>query len=151
MDVLALVGGWARWGATTSQMAAAAGPVEADVLVILAGTNDVGSGATYEGTLENLREVVAAVGAPEVVVSAVPPIDAAPSLATDLNTALEELARDEGWGWGDAPATLRDGDRFADGMASDGLHPTETGARVLGAAIGGAVREVARQGAAAGG
>jgi hypothetical protein len=51
----------------------------------------------------------------------------------------------------DAPAALRDGDRFADGMTLDALHPTETGARVLGAAIGGAVREVARQGAAAGG
>ncbi|WP_418605516.1 hypothetical protein [Georgenia sp. SUBG003] len=42
---VALVGGWARWGATTAQMAAAAEPVEADVLVILAGTNDVAPGS----------------------------------------------------------------------------------------------------------
>jgi lysophospholipase L1-like esterase len=130
-------------------MATAAEPVEADVLVILAGTNDVGAGATRASTLENLREIAAAVGAPEVVISAVPPIDAAPALATELNVALEGLAREEGWGWVDAPAGLRDGERFADGMTSDGLHPTEAGARVLGDAIGEAVRDVAREEATA--
>ncbi|WP_043502169.1 SGNH/GDSL hydrolase family protein [Georgenia sp. SUBG003] len=89
--------------------------------------------------------------ASQVVISAVPPIDAAPALAAELNTALEALAQDEGWVWVDAPAGLRDGARFADGMTSDGLHPTETGARVLGEAIGAVVREVGRQEATAGG
>lgn len=134
-----LVGGWARWGATTAQMAAAVEPVEADVLVILAGTNDVGSGEPAEGTRENLRRIADVVGTPRVVLSAVPPIDAAPHLATALNVELEDLARDEGWDWVDAPAGLRDGDRFAPSMASDGLHPTEAGARVLGDAIRDAV------------
>ena len=141
---LVLVGGWARWGATTSQMAGAVEPVDADVLVILAGTNDVGSGATHASTLANLREIAGTVGAPEVVLSAVPPIDAAPELATDLNAALEDLARQEGWSWVDAPAGLRDGDRFAEGMASDGLHPTREGARVLGEAIREVVLDAAR-------
>lgn len=147
---LVLVGGWARWGATTSQMAAAVEPVDADVLVILAGTNDVGSGATHESTLANLREIAGTVGAPQVVLSAVPPIDAAPALATDLNAALEDLARQEGWAWVDAPAELRDGERFAAGMASDGLHPTRRGARVLGGSIREAVLDAAGPAATAG-
>ncbi|PFG41316.1 lysophospholipase L1-like esterase [Georgenia soli] len=148
---LLLVGGWARWGATTSQMAAAVEPVDADVLVILAGTNDVGSGATHESTLSNLRRIAGTVGAPEVVISAVPPIDAAPELATDLNAALENLARQEGWRWVDAPAGLRDGEQFAEGMASDGLHPTREGARVLGEAIRETVLAAAAPTPAAGG
>lgn len=134
-DDVVLAGGWARWGATTAQMAAAVEPVEADVLVVLAGTNDVGSGEPAAGTRENLRRIADVVGAPRVVLSAVPPIDAAPHLATDLNAELEDLAADEGWQWVDAPAGLRHGDRFADGMASDGLHPTAAGARVIGEAV----------------
>jgi lysophospholipase L1-like esterase len=135
-------GGWARWGATTGQMAAGVEPVEADVLVILAGTNDVGSGEPPEETRENLRRIADVVGAPRVVLSAVPPIDAAPELATGLNVELEDLAGDEGWDWVDAPAGLRDGERFAPGMASDGLHPTEFGAQVIGEAVRKAVLDV---------
>ena len=146
-----LAGGWARWGATTAQMAAAVEPVEADVLVILAGTNDVGSGEPAGNTRDNLREIAHVVGAPRVVLSAVPPIDAAPHLATELNAELEDLAAQEGWDWVDAPAGLRDGDRFAPSMASDGLHPTEAGARVLGEAIREAVLDGGGQGSGAGG
>ncbi|GAA4286187.1 hypothetical protein GCM10022262_05460 [Georgenia daeguensis] len=134
-DGVVLAGGWARWGATTAQMAAAVEPVEADVLVIVAGTNDVGSGEPAECTRDNLRRVAEVVGAQRVVLSAVPPIDAAPHLATELNVELEDLAAEERWEWVDAPAGLRQGGRFAEGMASDGLHPTEAGARVLGEAI----------------
>jgi lysophospholipase L1-like esterase len=150
-DGVVLVGGWARWGATTAQMAAAVEPVEADVLVVLAGTNDVGSGEAAAETPENLRRIADVVGAPRVVLSAVPPIDAAPHLATGLNAELEDLAAEEGWEWVDAPAGLRDGARFAEGMASDGLHPTEAGARVIGEAIRGAVLGAGGRGPDAGG
>ena len=132
---IAFVGGWAAWGATTEQMAAAAAPFAADVLVILAGTNDVGGGVAFEETAANLAAVAATVGAPRVLLCAVPPIDAAPHLATDLNARLEDLADARGWEWVDPAAALRDGDRFARGMSSDGLHPSAAGARVIGTAI----------------
>ncbi len=132
---VAFVGGWAEWGATTAQMAAAARPVPADVLVILAGTNDAGSGVPFAQTAAHLVAVADAVGAQRVVLSAVPPIDAAPEVATELNARLSGLARDHGWEWVDAAAGLRDGDRFAPGMSTDGLHPTRAGARVIGGAV----------------
>ncbi|MFH5823375.1 SGNH/GDSL hydrolase family protein [Georgenia sp. AZ-5] len=143
---LALAGGWAEWGATTAQMADGVTPVEADVLVVLAGTNDAGTGVPFEDTAANLAEIVETVGAPRVLLSAVPPIDADPRSATELNAALRELADRRGWEWVDAPAGLRDGDRFAPGMASDGLHPTEAGARVIGEAVREAVLAPARDG-----
>ncbi|GAA4432814.1 hypothetical protein GCM10023169_38990 [Georgenia halophila] len=142
-DHVTLVGGWAQWGSTTAQMAAAVEPVDADVLVIMAGTNDVGPGEGHEPTVANIRDIADTVGAPEVVLSAVPPIDRAPELATGLNTALEDLAADAGWHWVATPAALREGERFADGMSSDGVHPTRRGAEVLGGRIRAAVLEAA--------
>ncbi|UNX53515.1 SGNH/GDSL hydrolase family protein [Georgenia sp. TF02-10] len=139
---VAFAGGWAEWGATTAQMAAGVEPVPADVLVVLAGTNDVTSGVPFAETADNLRQVAATVGAPEVVLCAVPPIDNAPELAERLNDQLAELAGKAGWTWVDAPAGLRAGDRFAPGMASDGVHPTTEGAAVIGAAVREAVLEL---------
>lgn len=129
-------GGWAEWGATTGRMAEQVVPYEADVLVLLAGTNDVAFGIPFEESAANLERIVDAVGIAEVVVVSIPPIDAAPGNADDFNDRLEGLAGDRGWRFVDASAGLRSPDgRFRDGMSFDGLHPSEEGARVLGAAI----------------
>lgn len=137
------VGGWAVWGASTSEMASGVEEMDADVLVILAGTNDASSMA-HEQIGENLIAIERAAGVDQVVLSSVPPIDAAPSNATELNAYLEAFAAQHGWMWTDAAQGLRDGDEFADGMAYDGLHPTEEGAQVLGEAIGRAVLRAAQ-------
>lgn len=139
---VAFVGGWAVWGARTEEMADAVGPVDADVLVILAGTNDAFGGAHSE-IGANIARIAANAGVEQVVLSSVPPIDGSPASATDLNAFLEPFAAQQGWAWVDSAAGLRDGEVFADGMAYDGLHPTEAGARVIGEAIGEVVREVA--------
>lgn len=138
---IAFAGGWAVWGATTGQMADGVEPLDADVLVVLAGTND--SAASFGETADNLRAVVATAGVEEVVLSAVPPIDADPGRAVGLNANLEELADEEGWGWAAQPPGLADGDRFAGGMASDGLHPTRDGAALIGEQVAAAVRAAA--------
>lgn len=129
-------GGWAVWGATTAEMAAGVEDYDGDVLVVLAGTNDTGAGVGFTETADHIRAIVSTVAVPEVVLSAVPPIDADPARATRLNTDLADLAATEGWHWVPQPPRLsQDGASFAPGMASDGLHPTEEGAAVLGAAI----------------
>lgn len=133
------VGGWAEWGATTERMAAAVRqPLDADVLVILAGTNDVGW-IPHEQIGRHLTQVADAAAVDSVVLSSVPPNDYALGRTAELNEYLARLAAHEDWIWVDAAAGLRDGDRYAEGMSSDGVHPSEEGARVIGAAIGAAI------------
>ncbi|WP_449283781.1 SGNH/GDSL hydrolase family protein [Leucobacter sp.] len=137
------VGGWAEWGATTERMAEAVQqPLDADVLVILAGTNDAG-GTPHERIGEHLARIVEAAGVDSVVLSSVPPNDYALGMTAELNGYLERLAAREEWTWVDAAAGLRSGDRYAEGMSYDGVHPTEEGARVIGEAIGAAILDAA--------
>lgn len=140
---LEFVGGWAEWGATTERMTEAmGGPFDADVLVILAGTNDVSWSTPVAEIGENLSEIAEHAGIADVVLSSVPPNDFAAEETTALNEYLERFAAESGWHWVDAAAGLRDGDRFAAGMSDDGVHPTEQGARLLGEAIGQAVAAI---------
>lgn len=135
-------GGWAEWGATTARMADAAAPLDGEALVLLAGTNDVAFGVPFTEISANLDRIVETVGIEDVVVVSIPPMDAFPAGAVELNERLEELAGERGWRFADAAAGLRTGDgRFRPGMSSDGLHPSEEGARVLGEAIAEALRD----------
>jgi lysophospholipase L1-like esterase len=141
-DGFALAGGWAEWGATTAMMADSVGPVEADALVVLAGTNDVAFGIPFEDSAANLDRIIDVVGIEDVVVVSIPPMDALPAGAEAYNERLDDLARDRGWRFVDASAGLRTADgRFREGMSFDGLHPSAEGARVLGEAITAALRE----------
>jgi len=134
-DGVRFAGGWAVSGAVTAQMARGARPVEADVLVIVAGTNDVSRGLPFTTCAANLRSIAGTVGAPRVVVSSIPPIDFEADLVTGYNEQLQALAAESGWDFVDAMAGIRTGDRFADGMSSDGVHPTVRAAESIGAAI----------------
>ncbi|RPF26208.1 SGNH/GDSL hydrolase family protein [Georgenia muralis] len=130
------VGGWAVPGATTAVMRAQAEPrPDADVLVVLAGTNDIALGVPAEEIAANIEAIVATVGAPRVIVASVPPIEWAPDLAPRHNAALEALARGHGWEFADVAAGLRRGDGWVPGMSDDGVHPTEAGYAVLGRAL----------------
>lgn len=137
----AFAGGWAEWGATTAAMADAVAPIDAETLVVLAGTNDSFLAVPFSETSANFDRIVQAVGIEDVVVASVPPMAAFPEGATELNQALEELAGARGWRFVDASAGLRDADgRYQEGMTSDGIHPSEEGSRVLGEAIAEALR-----------
>jgi lysophospholipase L1-like esterase len=120
-------------------MAENVGEVEADVLVILAGTNDVNNGVPFEQSAGNLVRVVEKVGARKVLVSAIPPIDVQPGLSPRFNQQLQQFALSHGWVFVDPMAGVREGDRFAPGMTTDGVHPTEAAAQVIGAALGKAI------------
>ncbi len=135
-DGVRFAGGWAVSGAVTAEMARYARPVPADVLVILAGTNDVYRGVPFATCAANLRSIAEAVGAGRVVVSAIPPIDVEPELVTAYNRQLQDFATESGWEFVDAMTGIRQGDRFADGMSDDGVHPTVRAAEAIGAAVG---------------
>ncbi len=134
-DPIELAGGWARWGATTAEMAAAAAPVPADVLVIMAGTNDLAAGTPTAQVAVNLEQITAAVGAEQVLLCGVPPLDARPELVPTFNEFLQRTAQEHGWAWVDPAAAVRTGGSFAPGMSVDGVHPTPAGATQIGARV----------------
>ncbi|MGY1693522.1 SGNH/GDSL hydrolase family protein [Geodermatophilus sp. SYSU D00814] len=129
-------GGWAVPGARTADMRAGVRPVEADVLVVLAGTNDVLGGVPWERTREDLLAAVAATGVTRVVLLAVPPIDVAPRAREDLNAHLAALAGERGWTsvdpWTDVAT---DRGTFTAGASADGVHPTQPVADLVGTRV----------------
>lgn len=134
-------GGWALPGARTGDMRAGVGRVDAAVLVVLAGTNDVLEGIPWQVGRRNLLAVVAAAGIDEVVLVAVPPLDQAPFAAAAYAFGLAELAADRGWQYVDpwtADADPGTG-RWAPGASLDGIHPTppvaDRAGRVIRAAL----------------
>lgn len=130
---ISVVGGWARGGATTADMAAnVVEAPEATVLVLLAGSNDIAANVPFEETAANLETIAEKVGADTVLVSSVPPRDMDPASVTRFNEQLADLAASEGWEFTDPMTGIRDGDRYASGMTSDGIHPTEAAATLLG-------------------
>ena len=134
-------GGWALSGARSSAMAENARDVEADVLVILAGTNDVFNDVPFEQSAGNLVRVAEKVGTEKVLISAIPPIDFEPELATRFNQELKQFAMSRGWVFVDPMTGIREDDRFAGGMTTDGVHPTEAAAQAIGTALGNAITE----------
>ena len=75
--------------------------------------------------------------------SSIPPLASAPDRSDAVNDFLEPFVAQQGWTWVDASAGLRDGDGFVAGTSYDGVHLTEAGAGLLGAAIRTAVVDAA--------
>lgn len=139
-DGLAYVGGWADGGASTAEMLANTKPVKADVLVVLAGTNDFGNGVPVAESAANIAAIVKKVGAKRVIVSAIPPSNGEPETAAAYNTALQSFAKKQGWGWVDSSVKLRTADNtYIDGLTVDGVHPTPAAARMIGESIRAAI------------
>lgn len=136
-----LVGGWAEGGATTEAMNTNVKKYDADVLVVLAGTNDTGLAVPFDETAANLQSIVKKAGVSKVVVSTIPPRDADTNLPVGYNDQLRALATDKGWTFIDAAAALRTDDHYKDGYTADGIHPTPKGAKALGEALHDAIVE----------
>ncbi|MFB0835436.1 SGNH/GDSL hydrolase family protein [Arthrobacter halodurans] len=137
-DSAVFVGGWAVGGAKTAEMAAGIEPVAADVLVLIAGTNDIYARVPFADIGANLRRIVETVDAGRVLVSSVPPRNDFAAETVAYNDWLRGFVLEQGWDWVDAGAGLRDGSdpgRYAPGLAYDGVHPSLEGARVIGSAI----------------
>lgn len=135
-DPIALVGGTAVPGATSVEQQARTVPVAADVLVLALGTNDLFQRVPFEDTAQALREIASIVDAPRVMVLAVPPAQPEFAVTTpEFNRALRRLATAQGWEFSDAVAVVRDGDGWAPGMTTDGVHYTDDAARLVGEAV----------------
>ncbi|BDZ65406.1 SGNH/GDSL hydrolase family protein [Agromyces mangrovi Wang et al. 2018] len=89
----AFAGGWAEWGATTERMAASVLPVDADALVVLAGTNDVALDVPFDTSAANLDVIVGTVGISEVFVVSIPPLELAPGKPRPTTTRSRRSPR----------------------------------------------------------
>jgi hypothetical protein len=129
---LTLRGGWAVPGATTADLRARVGPVTADVLVLMLGTNDLARDVDWDVSAANLRAIVATVGVGSVLVSAIPPSDAHPDERSMYDVRLAQLAVDQGWGFIDPWTSVDAGGSYLAGASVDGVHPTQEVARAVG-------------------
>lgn len=135
-DRLTFVGGWAVPGALTEAMAQNAQPYDADVLVILAGTNDLAFGVAPDQTAAHLVQIAESSGVARLVLVGIPPNDFGADAVTQYNAALQRLATERGWEFADAAGALRtEHNTYREGLTWDGVHPTVEGARLLGEAI----------------
>jgi acyl-CoA thioesterase-1 len=133
-----LVAGWAVPGATTADMLAGVEPTDwtADVVVVMAGTNDLARGVPWQESAAAIEGVVAAAGAPTAVVVAIAPNDPRPAARNGFNAALAELAGRNGWTYLDPWTEVDAGGSFTPGASPDGVHPTPAVAADAGDRIG---------------
>ena len=135
-DGVDVLGGWAVAGATTSDMRDGVSPEDADVLVLMAGTNDVRTGIPWSQSERSLREIVGTVGVDRVLACELVPLDEAPAALAEFNDHLEQLAADEGWDVVDCAADVRDAaGNWVPGTSDDGIHPNAEGAALIGATV----------------
>jgi len=128
--------GWAQNGAQLLEMQSNLSSVDADVLVILAGTNDLTSGVSLNDRLLIVGRLAEQSGASRILVSAVPPSDAATAQAIEWNAALSGYATAMGWQFVDPWTEVRaDDGRYLAGCSADGIHPTPDAARITGTAM----------------
>lgn len=142
---LEFAGGWAVPGTTSPQMRDGVTPLDGDVLVLLAGTNDLQWSIPWDVTRDALVQIAATVGTPRTMLVAVPPLDSRPADAVTHNQRAAGLASEQGWEFVDPWTGIAGDGRFAPGTSADGIHPTpaaaaQAGARVREALLAGAGR-----------
>jgi len=137
-------GGWAVPGSTSTAMREGVAPQTADVVVVMAGTNDVLLGVPWETSRANLITIVGTVGVADVVLSTIPPLDPEPALRQDYNGRLRALAAEQGWDLVDPWTDVDRGGGWAAGATIDGVHQTPEVGRRAGVAIRAAVLDAAR-------
>lgn len=133
-----ILGGWAHSGATTTDMlrGLATHDLRADVLVILAGNNDIDHDVPATAIEGQLQQIAGRVRAHRVVLSTVAPENGVAAAVADLNSRLPALARAQGWQLVDPMTSISDGHgRYLPGMSRDGVHPTPPAARMIGEAL----------------
>lgn len=133
------VGGWAHDGATSTQMAEQALPVAgADLVLIMAGTNNIAVGMPGEALASDLEQIVEVTGARSVGLIAIPPLNPLPQQAIALNAELAQLAHDRSWMFFDPWADLRTSEGMWEAAyLSDGVHTTAGGYQQMAWALAG--------------
>lgn len=128
------VGGVAVSGATSGAIAAQVAPVDADVLVVMLGINDLRLGKTRAEVKANIASIVKTVGARRVLLCAIAPCDETDygsdhldrrTLGYALNRDLSQMAADNGWLFAEPWSSVRLlSNGYANGTTADGVHPT---------------------------
>lgn len=133
------VGGFKEWGDNTQQLLAQTRPIPgADIVVVMAGTNDILNGVHMLPTATTNADIVgifARAGGHLHVLSAVAPKDGAGAAPTlKLNADLAALARSHGWRFVDPWTSVRARDgQYKAGTTVDGVHPTPATGAMVGA------------------
>ena len=139
-DVLFTEQGWAQNGAPLALMKANTPRMNADVLVVLAGTNDLVGTLTVSAKLGLLDDIVEESGVDRVLISSVPPYDLNPVLSTAWNRELKQHAAAAGYDFVDSWVNARTADgTFIPAHTVDGIHPTPGAASQAAAVIGRAI------------
>jgi acyl-CoA thioesterase-1 len=138
-------GGWAVSGATTDEMRSGVVPTGADVVVVVAGTNDLLRGVPWPTSRDNLLAIVDTVGTAHVVLATVPPLDNGPVQREAYDQSLRELADQEGWQLVDPWRSVERAGAWVAGSARDGVHPTQQTADRAGQVIRRAVLAAGRR------
>lgn len=132
--------GWAENGATLSEMQSHVTAIDADVLVILAGTNNLSSNMPIADRLAIVGKIAQTADADRVVLSAVPPFDLNPAAATAWNAALAHFAAQESFTFVDPWGSVRSADAtFVARFTVDGVHPTVKAAEIAGTKLRAAI------------
>jgi lysophospholipase L1-like esterase len=142
-EPLTFLGGWATPGATTAGMRDGVERYDAHQLVLMAGTNDLGSSVPWDASEDHLVDIVERVGIDRVVLAAVPPLDPLPAQVVEYNRRLELLADREGWIYVDPWTGVSRNGSFTEGASRDGVHPVPAAAEQAGERL----REVLLEGA----
>ena len=132
------VGGWTLPGATSTMIAENVRPVRADVLIVMAGTNDFHTQIGVAQNIADLDRIAATIRAPRVIVLALPPIDyiASTGLVNERNAAFAEASVARGWEYIDPWASLRTPEgTWVPGASADGIHALATGYAIAGDVI----------------
>jgi len=138
-DPLVLGGGWAVPGATTGDMRQGIARVDGDVLVLMAGTNDIAQGVDWAASRDNVLAITRTMRMDAVVVSAIPPSSGRAQAATAYNEQLRQVAIEQGWTFVDPWETAREGEGWVPGDSLDGVHPTQEVADEVGRTLRAAV------------
>jgi lysophospholipase L1-like esterase len=136
-------GGWARGGATSADIAAAATPAaDADWAVVLMGTNDIF--ARQDSVWDSWASVLETSGSRRMLVLAIPPIKHQEEEAAEVNAWLEQQADEHGVAFFDPWTSLRapDGISWREGTSFDGIHPAVDETPAVGRAIADELRRL---------
>lgn len=134
-DPLDFIGGWAVPGTTTPQMSDGVTAMTADLLVVMAGTNDLQQGLPWSRTRADLVSIVQTADVPHTVLLAIPPFDARSGEVAGFNERVAQLAHDRGWGFFDPWVDVSVGGAYVPGATSDGVHPSPAAAADVGSRI----------------
>jgi lysophospholipase L1-like esterase len=127
------VGGWAMGGTTVQIMSQHVKRIpHVDVLVLMAGTNDVRLHYTFAEAAPYYESIVKTIDPKRVIIGAIPPYDPDPNAAAVYGRQLKEYALSKGWDYTDPWRFARDGKRYVAGISNDGIHPTTAGYRIVG-------------------